>query len=377
MSYLKKIKRRFKLKKALSIRWGREFKNIYLIVLVLSLFSCGLLDDLGSGTARLNLQDSRSEDESAGVFNNPSGRLESENICFDNSDCVNLCDSMLNRFSEQEKCYNQKEKEVQDLRDVYNDLAIGNPRKLIKVDPEKMEEFLIFGPELWKTAINGFERGKKEDCAENKKPEDIRNYENCKFEYYYQQVGYWSTGASATLEWIARNNWLSKLMLEHDDDHIIIQTLLKVLVTGGEGEEDPASICDLSISEQGKLDLDSPPTGVQVPGKYEDHYRAFGANCIHGNRLSYMLLAVEEDNKDSVHLGHQVLEELCRSPGTRGAQEDCVRYFYCHINDGELNNIPDPPPTPPAPILTPLFRYMDDSGVNWDSSYDDCRFTYP
>ncbi|MDE0119858.1 MAG: hypothetical protein OXM55_07630 [Bdellovibrionales bacterium] len=387
--FLPKGKQRLDLGNSLPVWYkgaGWWFKSICLIVLVLSLFSCGLLDGLGSATPRLNLQDSRSEDESAGVFNNPSGPLESENVCFDNSDCVQLCDSMLNRFSEQEKCYDHKEKEVQSFRDTYNALAIGNPRKLIQVDPEKIEKFLIFGPELWKTAINGFERGRIEDCEASdpeNPPEDIRNYENCKFEYYYQQVGYWSSGASATLEWIAKNDWLSKLILEHDDDHIIIQTLLEVLSNGGKGEAedreekrdagesgyDGDSICDLdSAGGDGKLDLDSLPTGVQVPGSYRDHYQAFGANCIDGKSLSYMLLAVEEDNKDSVNLGHQVLEELCNS------QEACIRYFYCRINDvdGELNNI-GTAPTPPAPILTPLFLYMNDSGINnWNRGYNDC-----
>ncbi|MDE0518435.1 MAG: hypothetical protein OXH36_02610, partial [Bdellovibrionales bacterium] len=293
-------------------------KNIsFLFVLTLSLFSCGLLDNLGSSTPRLNFQDSRLEDESAGVFNSPAGRLESENLCFDNDNCVKLCDSMLNRFSEQEKCYNHKEKEVQSLRDTYNALAIGNPRKLIRVDPEKMEEFLIFGPELWETAIKGFERGKIEEdegCDEKKDPDDIREYEDCKFEYYYQQVGYWSAGSAATLEWIARNNWLSKLMLEHDKDHIVIQTLLDVLVNGGDGEaadrksdwKTGDSICNLAVGENGKLDLEDSEVPQPQQKQHQNRYGAFGANCINDHRLSYMLLAVEEDNKDSVNLGHQV-----------------------------------------------------------------------
>ena len=317
--------------------------------------------NLGTFAPRADFLDSRSEeDESAGVFNSPSGPLESENVCVDNTDCVQLCDSMLSRFSNQEKCYGHKEKEVQAFRDTYNVLAIGNPRKLIRVDSEKMEEFLIFGPELWKTAINGFERGRKEDCILNDKLEtitDIRDYEDCKFETYYKQEGYWSSGAAATLEWIARNNWLSKLMVEHDDDHEIMKTLLDILAKGGDGEaEDRICTLELDSTDEGNGRLDNPPTDVDVPQQHEDRYKAFGANCIddHSLSLSYMLLAVKENNKDSVNLGHQVLGDLCDGSTEKN---NCIEFFYCSIKEGRGTIIP----------------YMRrESGVNWDNDYSDC-----
>ena len=360
MSYFKSI--RFKEKK-----WALVKGGLFLFF-VLGLFSCGLLDDLGSSAPRADFLDSRSEeDESTGVFNSPSGPLESEDLCVNNDDCVQLCDSMLSRFSDQEKCYGHKEKEVQVFRDTYNVLAIGNPRKLIRVDSEKMEEFLIFGPELWKTAINGFERGRIEDCILNDGAEDIRDYEDCKFETYYKQEGYWSSGAAATLEWIARNSWLAKLMVEHDDDHVIIQTLLDVLSKGGDGEaedrvedgEDGVSICNLDLESEngnGRLDLDSPPTGVSVSQQQEDRYKAFGANCIDNHSLSYMLLAVKENNKDSVNLGHQVVGELCSSRG------HCIEYFYCSLEKTDIER-------------ELLLLYMRISGIHgWNRNYNDCEY---
>ena len=368
---------RFKEKK-----WALVKGGLFLFF-VLGLFSCGLLDDLGSSAPRADFLDSRSEeDESAGVFNSPSGPLESEDLCVNNDDCVQLCDSMLSRFSNQEKCYGYKEKEVQAFRDTYNVLAIGNPRKLIRVDSEKMEEFLIFGPELWKTAINGFERGRIEYCEPELDPNDIRDYEDCKFETYYKQEGYWSSGAAATLEWIARNSWLAKLMVEHDDDHEIIQTLLDVLAKGGDGEaedrmedgEDGVSICNLDLESEngngnGRLDLEDPspppPANVSVPSQQEDRYKAFGASCIDDHSLSYMLLAVEENNKDSVNLGHQVVGELCNSRG------HCIEYFYCSLY-GPMAEVAGSI----AAVERSLFlRYMSASGIpGWNSDYNNCTY---
>ena len=228
-----------------------------------SLFSCGLANyNFGSNQPGVAFQDSRSNDNSTGVFNSRAGRLESTDTCVENEDCVELCDSMLKRFSDQKKCYDQKEKEVQTLRDVYNLLAIGNPRKLIEIDSDDMEEFLVFGPELWRDAIYGFERQRKEDCDENDGSGDARDREDCRLSNYYKQEGYYSDGAAATLKWVAQNDWLAKLMVEHDNEHVIMQSLLEVLSKGGNqsmGDDDDQETearrektCNLELYEEDK-----------------------------------------------------------------------------------------------------------------------------
>ena len=196
-------------------------------------FSCGLANyKLNSGGTNSTLQNSQAQGQ--GVFVSPAGRLTSQSTCIDNTDCVQMCDSMLNRLSLQKECYDLKEEEVQALRDTFNLLALGRPNRLAKVDPEEMEKFLKFSPELYKSAIYGFRRGWKEGCTPNLRPSDPRDREDCKLKNYYQQDGYHSGSSSYALEWIASNNWLAEMLLEHDQDYIIMLSLLDILANGGQ-----------------------------------------------------------------------------------------------------------------------------------------------
>ena len=292
------------------------------------------------------------------------------------------------------KCSNDfTEEEVQSFRDVYNLLAIGNPNKLVKIEPENMEKFLEFGTELWLDAIKGFEKGKVENCVEVDNPSDPRDREDCRFDEYYRQDGYWSGGAASALEWIAKSNWLAKLLTEHDEDYLIMTALLKTLSEGGgapkEKEEYRKASCNLAdiyeenwdgdnqhdkgsgdINEDinadntpnedsdahGRLDPDNNTQGSRtaVTVAEEKLYKVFGADCVKNskiessvksdeityrsskekdrNRGSYMLLSVLEDNEDSIKLGHQFLKEkLCAANSNT---DDCVKYFYCNIKEG-------------------------------------------
>ena len=406
----------------------------FYIISALYLFSCGWANyssNAPDSSTVINSNDSRSgDDESIGTFQSSSGRLESGNSCLDNDDCVRLCDSMLSRFADQKECYDYAEKEVQAFRDIYNLLAIGNPRKLSRVDPNEMEPFLEFGPELWQNAIEGFERGTKEDCIPNPDPEDPRDREDCKFEVYYKQEGYWSSGAAATLEWVARNNWLAELIKKYDANHVIMQSLLKVLAQGGEptlgregeSEEQRLETCNLAVYEEdingdnylscnedsdgngelglgedqdgddvldlfnedinlnGVLDQSVDRSGESYPNhgrlfpsaggvsvKLEDHYEAFGADCIGSDRQNYFLLAMQERNKNSIDLGHEVLRTLCNS------QEICIRYFYCHIQGGQEAGPGN------FALEDTIIHYMGNtSGISgWRSDYNNCRFYIP
>ena len=256
-------------------------KYIVFCFITFFLFSCGFLGGLStnSSSSSLNFLDSRAKDESTGVYNNPAGRLESGSRCSENKDCVKMCDTMLRRLAHQEKCYKKKENEVQELRDTYNLLALGRPEKLVEIEPEEMENFLDFGPELFQDAIYGFERQRKKGCEVETNPEDPRDREDCKLENYYRQDGYFSPGASHALAWIARNNWLAELILEYDkDDLSIMLSLLDVLAHGGgqnlgdpkkRESEDGASntglgnrqqTCNFDALNEPNMDGDSPNT---------------------------------------------------------------------------------------------------------------------
>ncbi len=204
------------------------------VILIGSLFSCGLANyNFNNSPNPATIKNFNAD--STGVFNSPSGRLESSDTCSKNEDCKELCNSMLQRFSDQKKCYDHKEKEVQSFRDTYNLLALGNPRKLARVDIDEMKKFLTFGPKLWQDAIYGFERERKEDCTPNDGKDDPTEREDCKLKGYYKQIGYWSSGAASALEWIATNDWLAELIIDHDkdDEYVIMKSLLDVLANGG------------------------------------------------------------------------------------------------------------------------------------------------
>lgn len=402
---------------------GRKAITFWLFLFSLgSLFSCGLANyNFGSSNSKATVLDSRSDNNSTGVFNSPKGRLESSDTCSKSEDCKELCDSMLQRFALQKKCYEYKEVEVQSFRDIYNLLAMGNPRKLARVDTEEMEKFLTFGPELWRDAINGFERGRKEDCTPNSGDNDPTEREDCKLKGYYKQVGYWSDGAVAALGWIARNDWLAELIVRHDEEFIIMTSLLTVVAHGGgqnftspdNAIEDPtgrAQTCDLTLNENlgsvngtcdagrddfngnswcdnvantyGRLSpsadtrLDptasSPPSSISI--KLEKEYKAFGADCVKDSddeRQNYFLIAMEDTNKNSLNLGHEVVEKLC----SKSAQ--CIKYFYCHIKEG--CDVPIPAPINGSVTCTAdtILHYMEvnkGSIGSWDSDYANCHF---
>ena len=311
----------------------------FLVFSIGGLFSCGFANyNFAPSNSDVTVLDSRSSDDSTGEFNSPKGRLESSDTCSKSEDCKALCDSMLERFFLQKKCYDYKEVEVQSFRDTYNLLALGNPRKLARVDTEKMEKFLTFGPELWRDAIYGFERQLKEDCTPNPGDDDPTEREDCKLEGYYKQVGYWSGGAVSALEWIAKNDWLAELIIRHDEDLVIMTNLLEVVAKGGgqnfqagdsdrEGETVKDETCDLTT------DLQTAFASYTFPN---NQYKAFGADCVGkgedsaGNEvnLNYFIIAVEGKNNHSLNLGYQVVDKLCDE------QDACIKHFFCKIKDG-------------------------------------------
>lgn len=315
------------------------------LILVFSiggLFSCGFAKyNLSTSNSDVTVLDSRVKDDSTGEFNSPKGRLESSDTCSKSEDCKALCDSMLQRFFLQKKCYDYKEVEVQAFRDTYNLLALGNPRKLARVDTEKMEKFLTFGPELWRDAIYGFERQRKEDCTPNTGDDDPTEREDCKLEGYYRQEGYWSEGAVATLEWIARNDWLAEFIVRHDEDLVIMTSLLNVLANGGgqvfppgdSDREQPTvrdETCNLTTGSQ---DLQTAFASYTFSVEEDNQYKAFGANCVgkgkNNDPLNYFILAVDGKNNHSLNLGYKVVDKkLCDE------EDACIKHFFCNIKYG-------------------------------------------
>ena len=319
--------------------------------------SCGLANyNFNESTNDNNPSFQNSSSQGRGTFESAGGRLSSQNTCSDNDNCVELCDSMLERLSLQKDCYAKTEEEVQALRDTYNLLALGNPRKLARVEPTEMEEFLEFDPMLYETAIQGFVRGKKENCTEVTAKEirdnnrDPREREDCKLKNYYMQDGYSSVGSAEALEWIARNNWLAELLLKYDKEHGIMLALLDILANGGEYpiEDGDNSLIDDANEENtpkrdsvcvwGKAYNGTPPGHGRLindkdkaPSDKRNQYQAFGADCIDMDKNeNYFMIAIEEENEHSVKLGNEVLkDELCD-----GGATDCESQFCSKIKGG-------------------------------------------
>ena len=339
-------------------------KIIFILCLILigSLFSCGLANyNFGSSPTPATIKNFNTD--STGVFNSPSGRLESSDTCAKNEACKELCDSMLQRFSDQKRCYDHKEKEVQSFRDTYNLLALGNSRKVARVDIDEMKKFLTFGPKLWQDAIYGFERERKENCTPNDGKDDPTEREDCKLKGYYKQIGYWSGGAASALEWIATNDWLAELIIDHDEDDelVIMKSLLDVLANGGgqnfqtgdrdkEKADDKNKTCNLALIEpdkdndgscnnvdgndaddeiqdndadltDGDEDLDDSGTctadstnnhgrlyptnaggsNLSLDNDLEKEYQAFGADCLSGDdRENYFTLVAEKAKTEQI-----------------------------------------------------------------------------
>ena len=293
------------------------------------LFSCGFVSD--DSAPQGSFLDSENTENSDGVFNSPEGRLDSADKCFRNDACVELCDSMLENFRDQKECYDHTETEVQAFRDTYNLLALGNSRKLEQVTPEEMEDFLAFGPALWRDAIYGFERGVKENCTVNLDPPDPRDREDCKLENYYKQPGYNGEGASTGLSWIARNKWLADLIDEYDEDEEVMNALLDILSTGvkdSNRDKEDSTICQVgsgnSFAEPAPSDF---PFSLDADLKL---YQALGnSNCVEGN--SYFNLALEEENDPALLVGYETLKAICNR-ASETADDACEKYFFCHAD---------------------------------------------
>ena len=364
--------------------------------------SCGLANLQNNSTGSVNNSTAQnSQSQSRGTWTSSAGRLTSKETCSDSSDCVEMCDSMLNRLSLQKDCYEQTAEEVQALRDTYNHLAKngGDPRSLSKVEPDAMENFLKFSPKLYRSAIYGFRRGWKEGCTvvSRSQASDPRDREDCKLKDYYQQDGYHSGGAAHALEWIAGNNWLAELLLEYDDeDHIIMLSLLDVLANGGKhpvediddapGLDDdkngnPArdgvckavvpsvGICpfappDGSATEHGRLLLESTPADTNQPTttKACDWDKNKGMNtgrnwpsdatpnvaddfANHWEAFGADCVSIDSNRKNYFMIAVKADNPHSANLGHQVLREKlcdndhCQRYFYCTIQDDEDDQI--------------------------------------
>ena len=313
------MKENFKHPRHKNILWA----GLFLVISLAFLFSCGLVENSGS---QANLQDSQDGDDDDDGDSEP--RLESDDKCFENSKCIEVCDSMLKNFKDQKDCYEEAENKVQSFKDTYSLLTFGSSRKLERIKPKDMETLLDFGPVLWRDAIYGFERGRKENCTVNLNPSDPRDREDCKLKDYYKQGGYDGEGASEALRWIAQNNWLGELLDELDKDEEVATALVNVLAKGLDSKDDtkcpgatssgdfahaiPSAVFDFS------LDSD------------EDLYQAFGHDdCVDGDH--FFNLAVEGENNFSANVGYELLKELCNRSSI---QDNCEKYFFCKITSG-------------------------------------------
>ena len=305
------------------------------IVLVagMELFGCsnrpavsGVFDDNTQSLA------SRDATESSGIFEGADGRLNSDELCYNNESCVEMCHSMLKNFSDQKRCYSYQEVDVQAFRDTYNKLALG--RRLSSVDRDEMESFLDFGAEMWRDAITGFERDWDNGCevAADERVSD------CQGRDYYLQRGYTRQSAADALSWIARSDWLAKLLLDYDNNYVVMDALVSVLIDPEIPQKYEAFVNSADRNTESIDSINAVPDG-ELCQDYSDNVKgladttkteAFNVPCLDQD-LNYRLLAKKYDNEESILLGNRYCSHL---------DDDCIATtaaIFIAIAQGESN----------------------------------------
>lgn len=295
------------------------------------MLSCGFLEEVyysntPSGEDRRSSQAARDQ----------RPRLSSKNTCFENEDCKDLCHTMLYELKALQRCYRHSEEEVQGFKDTYELLENGEHRKLEKITEEEMELFLKFGPELWKSAIKGFERGRKEEdlkitkadgskttCKELAKstgPDSTRYNRFCRRDNHYRQFAYNSEGAADALSWIASNDWLAKLLLKHDKDRGEKFSILRALTYQlHKGKGSDRLVChepDTAISDECEKECEG-GTCSDTPASNLNSKEVFWHYCLHKSRYNYCQMAACEEAEEALKLGQQFEEEMNITPLNR------------------------------------------------------------
>lgn len=260
------------------------------------LFSCGFLQDWESSPGGA----SGTTSGGANTTRLSSTRGGRANTCFDNEDCSQLCATMLKDLEDLEKCHRLSQTRVQALNDTYNLLKTGEARKLEKITKEEMENFLKFGPELWRDAIDGFIVGLK-DTEECSPPEKRPVPRRCRRSNYYEQRGYTKEGAGDALSWIASSDWLAALLQKHDrkskENYMVLAALTQVLATHEKSNR---------FDYRGKITCDTFTPGCGTKPTFastEDLEKVFACKCLHKGKYSYCRLAYEEEAEESEDLG--------------------------------------------------------------------------
>ena len=294
---------------------------IFVLLIGMELFGCsGRPGTSGVFDNNQNQFSSDDSTETSGIFESADGRLNSDDLCYNNESCVELCNSMLKDFSDQKRCYSYQEVDVQAFRDTYNNLALG--QNLGDVDSDEMESFLDFGAEMWRDAITGFERDWQSGCEVGA---DER-LSDCQGDDYYLQRGYTRRGAAAALSWIARNDWLAKLLLDYDNDFVVMDALVNVLMDPDIPKKydigynpDPKnkdvvdSIKVFPDEEQCKSYIGGSTANGPILDLRSDltltEGRTFNIPCL-DQGLNYILLARKYDNEESILLGNRYCSYL-------------------------------------------------------------------
>ncbi len=258
--------------------------------------------------------------EASGVFNTRSGRrLDSPDSCFKEEECQELCDSMLEKLSDQKECYTYTQKEVQAFRDTYNLLALGVRKKLDQITPAELEDFLEFGEVLWLNAITGFERGLKDGCSQGRK---------CRDEDYYLQRGYDRSGAANALSWIALNNWVAEKIATYDKDEAIMQKLIEYL-------HQPVPPDGIESASRDKIRNDYPSTTCERDIKAIDAHNILKKTtpaivivlpCLRGDKNYHEL---SKGNDKSRKLESNTISDMCKSASCTLALIDFTSSVLC------------------------------------------------
>ncbi len=308
----------------------REFFNLenimlgglFLILLIYSGFmmSCRPLDDFSVDTFSVDRDDEVGENFEAADRRRSSRR--NRRPCEDRDSCQDSCDYMFRNSRSRSECYDLDLDDVSELEYVFDELHASsiNKRSLEDIDADDLEEFLEIDVDGWLDIIAGTE-GAGHD-----------NHES-----------YSSREAKDTLEWIAENEDVARVIDRVDEHYDILYHLFLQL---GSQSSRTFSLTSAETEGNGSVTISWSSNEVRLGShriRLEDQVLKFVLNFIGVDAQSkfsgrsFISYSKREDNEQAAELAHESLKRFCED--ARGGDDEfpdeniqqCMLAVYCSV----------------------------------------------
>ena len=250
--------------------------------------------------------------------------------CDNRDSCQDICDDMFRSVSSRSTCYDESNRNVDTLQEVYDTLADSSisERELESLDPEDFGFFLSMneGGDDFIDIIQG----------------------------NHQFDGYNKSNSKTVLEWIARNEEIASEIRSYDRNNEILFVLMERRVDN--------SISNVTGSNNNNnIRIDS--HGLSYDNQKETNELDFDRDLIkftlaftgrepygYGNSEDESFIEYAgSKNEESIELAHQTLASVCQDAVDETDIEDkdvkkCMLAVYCSIDDDEFPNFFDENP---------------------------------